>query len=134
MNRLLALFAVASLAFGVVTAAAASLGTMSGGAISAANLAIEKCGTASSVTLGYEMTTGATAYVVDKVVLTATGGGSFTGSPSCDTHAARVAFGTNQVLSRNLTSGDFTVSGTVLTLDVTDTNAAAVANFAILIE
>lgn len=134
MNRLLALVGVAAIAFTVVSAAAAAFGTsLTSGSLSANHVTIKGCSTAGTIELKYDITSNGTVFVVTAATLTAKSG-SFTVSPSCVGAKARVNFAAQQVYNATLTTGDFTVSGTVLTLDVTDTNVEDATNFAILLE
>lgn len=135
MQRLLLIYAIGATAFGIATASAATLGSgsLSPGQLSAANATIEDCGNVGSPTLGYETANNGSLFVVAKVILTATSG-SFTNSPSCVGSPAVVNFGSTQVFSGSLTSGDFTNAGATLTIDVTDTAVGLVSNFSILVK
>lgn len=139
MKKILTLVALGAIAFGVVSAAAASLGTItSPGTLGAATINVDACGTQGSISVSYETVydSGADTYDVDKIVLTA-GSGSWLGSPTCVGQKASVTVDDASNLSDvSITDGTGTAEATAgtLTLDIANTDVTTFTNVAILVK
>ncbi|MFM2105545.1 MAG: hypothetical protein RL338_577 [Chloroflexota bacterium] len=134
MKKILALVALGAIAFGVVSAAAAGLGSNSAtsATLGAASTTVSGCGSITTPSVTYTTAFASTKYDVTHIVISGTSGDDWSAGTSCVGKTAKVSFGSTEVFSASISSGD--IAGNVLTLNVTDTDAATVSNVAIIIQ